>query len=171
MSLITNSSGIIENSICLKTRRNNDIQNIQCHGISQMNINTIPLWITRIGSDIVRARPSGMYNCHGLVFASRRSVIEKPNEIRKILAEDGYKSIPIDKALPGDVILYISGSDIVHSAILLQGHLDRPKFSLEKTLILSKLGCFSEIIHDFSKNYYEYDTIEVYRVDDDDFGK
>jgi len=51
------------------------------------------------------------------------------------------------------------------------GKLGFSRFDTEKAYVISKLGCFSEIIHEYNKNYYTYDTIEVYRVDDDAFGQ
>jgi len=95
MSIITNASSIVENSINLCTRKNTPIDNVQCFGISQFNLNQISSMRARIGEDKIRAKESGVYNCHGLVFASRRAVIEDPNLIRVIIKEDGYKRIEI----------------------------------------------------------------------------
>src|SRR5260370_1084878 len=45
------------------------------------------------------------YNCHGLTFASRRTTIWRADEVRKILAHDGYQRIDPKEILPGDIIL------------------------------------------------------------------
>lgn len=45
------------------------------------------------------------YNCVGLVFASRRTVIDIAF-VRKILSDDDYKSIAVPNAQRGDLVVY-----------------------------------------------------------------
>jgi hypothetical protein len=52
--------------------------------------------------------PTYIYNCHGLTFASRRTAINDPVAVRKILAEDEYIRVPQGDTLPGDVVIYVS---------------------------------------------------------------
>lgn len=49
---------------------------------------------------------SSVYNCMGLIFASRRTGID-PDYLPLILADDGYRRIPYENALvAGDVVVY-----------------------------------------------------------------
>lgn len=49
---------------------------------------------------------SSIYNCVGMVFASRRTAIDI-GDVRWILEEDGYREIQRSDAQTGDVVLYI----------------------------------------------------------------
>jgi len=67
--------------------------------------------------------PTGRYNCHGLVFASRRTHIpppEAPNAVRvdEILRRDQYE--PVQGAPHvGDVVVYrYQNGDIEHTALI-----------------------------------------------------
>ena len=55
---------------------------------------------------VARSDASGICNCHGLVFASRRTSIF-PEDIHNILADDGYRQIDERDVLAGDVVLYV----------------------------------------------------------------
>jgi cell wall-associated NlpC family hydrolase len=68
----------------------------------------------------LRSRGSAIYNCVGLVFASRRTSIE-PSEIdQKILADDGYRRLgAAESPALGDVVIYRSGDgSISHVGIV-----------------------------------------------------
>ena len=79
------------------------------------------------------------YNCHGLVFASRRTKIYHPATIRQIISEDKYRKLDTGKALPGDVVLYIHKSgDISHSGIVVGATVS--SLLVDNYLVLSKWG-------------------------------
>jgi hypothetical protein len=68
-------------------------------------------WIPRKGA-------VGVYNCAGMVWASRRTCLTEPNEWQTILNEDGYRRLNshTDAAL-GDVVVYRDRSgEILHVA-------------------------------------------------------
>jgi hypothetical protein len=54
---------------------------------------------------VLRSVSPHLYNCVGMVFASRRAVIEI-DHIYQILREDGYRAIRYNEILAGDVVLY-----------------------------------------------------------------
>lgn len=67
--------------------------------------------------------PSGRYNCHGLVFASRRTNIPPPGDdddkiVSRILRTDGYKRITSDPQV-GDIAVYRDDDNkIEHTGIV-----------------------------------------------------
>lgn len=99
----------------------------------------------------IQERTSGcsdVYNCHGLVFAARRTKIYKAPVVRRILSEDGYISIRPEQILPGDIILYVhSSGDITHSGVIVE----KSVVMLTNPRVVSKWGPWAEIIH------YAYD--------------
>ena len=109
-----------ENSIIIQTRRGSDISNSQSPFISAMLMNSHHRLRDKFPRAIPRNDPSGFYNCHGLVFASRRAAISEPEEIRRILKHDCYLEVTnSDDVLPGDVVLYLSDDgDPEHSGIV-----------------------------------------------------
>lgn len=82
--------------------------------------------------------PTGKYNCHGLTFASRRTAIEGP-AVEKILRDDEYTEVQIDKVLIGDIVVYRRGPDVLHSGIMVRG--------FPELLVLSKWGSAHEVVH------------------------
>ncbi len=85
------------------------------------------------------------YNCHGLVFASRRTRIWEPNEVRKILREDSYEKVEDSKVLPGDVALYVHAEgSIDHAAIVVEAP-EKTLLSIPK--VVSKWGPWAEVVH------------------------
>ena len=58
---------------------------------------------------INRKPPCGVYNCYGMVFASRRTSILEDDQIADILSDDGYRKIPEEEARVGDLVFYKDG--------------------------------------------------------------
>lgn len=89
------------------------------------------------------------YNCHGMVFATRRTAIVEPGDVEMILFEDGYEKLnDPNSAERGDVIAYRLTEDapISHTGVVINYGLDRE--TLDKSfLILSKWGQNGEYIH------------------------
>ena len=111
---------------------------------------------------IPRNDPSGFYNCHGLVFASRRSIIYDHNEIHKILEEDCYREVHTHEVLPGDIVLYLSDKgDPEHSGIVIS----KPsEHNLRIPCVLSKWGPWKEVIHLANDSPYDFTHHKYYRV-------
>jgi len=70
-------------------------------------------------SVVIRSEANYPYNCVGMVFASRRAVIDD-SEIGRILAEDNYKKINREQVIIGDVIAYIYEQKFVHVGIIFE---------------------------------------------------
>jgi hypothetical protein len=66
--------------------------------------------------------PTGRYNCHGLVFASRRAgipPIDADVDIDDLLRRDGYRQISIDeRPQVGDIVAYRLGDEIEHTGFV-----------------------------------------------------
>jgi hypothetical protein len=64
--------------------------------------------------------PTGLYNCHGLVFASRRSNVPAAGDdldITQLLRADGYERVLGPR--PGDVVAYVDPrGDIEHTGFV-----------------------------------------------------
>lgn len=100
----------------------------------------------------VHRKPAcGVYNCFGLVWASRRTAIYEEQSISQILLEDGYRKLGIDEQpLPGDIVLYLQFSgenrDTYHASVILEIHPPGPG---KLPWVLSKWnGVCGEDIHE-----------------------
>ncbi len=106
--------------------------------------------------------PTSIYNCHGFVFAAGRTGIDSSRDVRMILSDDGYVKMEPDRALPGDVVLYVSPTgDVEHSAVLVQ--------TADQTItrfpyVVSKWGNFTEYVHAISNCPYDATHIEYWRL-------
>lgn len=96
------------------------------------------------------------YNCHGLTFASRRTWIWRPSEIRKILQEDDYERVDPEGVLPGDIVVYVHKGDVEHSGIVIAKGLP--------PLVLSKWGPAHEVLHRVNDCPYSAMQIVYYRI-------
>lgn len=112
---------------------------------------------------VFRGEPTRLYNCHGLVFASRRTGIYQSRELGKILKEDGYEKIGEAEALPGDVVIYLAPDtgDFEHSAVVIA---EPKEDALGIPRVLSKWGQAHEVVHYANDCPYNYDRVEYYRV-------
>jgi len=102
--------------------------------------------------------PSRKYNCHGLTFAARRTWIEEPTEIKKIIEDDEYVEVRREQVLPGDVVVYYVGGDAEHSGIVV----GRDDFA--GPLVLSKWGTLHEVIHFVPECPYDAGNVVFYRI-------
>jgi len=97
----------------------------------------------------VNRKPAcGVYNCYGLVWASRRTSIYDESEISKILTDDGYRQLATERQLqPGDVVLYHLNGNILHAAMVMELRQLQPGTS-QIPWVLSKWGpVFGEDLH------------------------
>jgi hypothetical protein len=103
-------------------------------------------------------KPSRKYNCHGLTFASRRTWIDSPAEIAKIIKEDEYEEVPFEKVMAGDIAIYYVDGDAEHSGIVVSVN------ELKVPIILSKWGPYHEVVHPVSRSEYDASNIRYYRI-------
>jgi hypothetical protein len=154
-------------SIVLMTRQGNPIENTQCMIIDDCCLNQFKILDKDYPESICkwRSHPTGIYNCHGMVFASRRTQIHESSEINKILMEDGYVEIKNDKdVLPGDIVLYLDleSGDILHSAIVII----KPSENMGNPYVLSKWGKWREVLH-YAANTggnYSFEHSKYFRI-------
>lgn len=102
--------------------------------------------------------PSRKYNCHGLTFASRRTWVEKPQEVTKILADDDYVQVEASEVLPGDVAVYKTQGVIEHSGVVVSVKDGVPQ-------ILSKWAALHEAVHRAREcPYFDCEEITYHRI-------
>lgn len=117
-----------------------------------------------VQDDLVRAQPAleldqgqfpnivlrslgGPYNCVGLVFASRRTMIDA-EYIERILREDGYRRVDRALAMVGDVVVYrqAPSEPPTHVGLLIERSIALAE-SAASERILSKWGRHPEYVH------------------------
>jgi hypothetical protein len=81
------------------------------------------------------------YNCVGLIFGSRRTVIDIEH-VNKIFEHDGYKKIDFSKGEQGDIVLYEDTSGPVHVGVLWSHHPISQEW-----IVLSQWGSDGEYFH------------------------
>jgi hypothetical protein len=113
--------------------------------------------------------PSTKYNCHGLTFASRRTWIDKPGEVEKILRDDGYVEIKDFKdVLVGDIAIWRSASatnlgEIEHSGIVVTSSVNLDGLA-SPPWILSKWGKCHEVVHKANDGEWTDHRVHYYRL-------
>jgi len=98
-----------------------------------------------------RKTATGVYNCAGHVWASRRASLHDPKQWRVILADDGYRLLPQgEDPFPADLVLYVNEEDneILHVGQILELRKGLTTNSSRKPWVLSKLDDQSgEVMH------------------------
>lgn len=110
---------------------------------------------------------SGRYNCHGLVFASRRTNIDSPDipvDVQMLLRWDRYR--PIDPPPQvGDVAVYAAGNGRVeHTGFVSSVY---PPSGSDKTRwkVWSKWGILPEYEHEEYATPYRDLSVSYWRLD------
>jgi hypothetical protein len=84
------------------------------------------------------------YNCVGMIFAARRAWIEI-DHIYRLLAEDGYRKIELERIMVGDLVLYIDNLKRTPTHVGIIVTID---YSIGRTIkVMSKWGRDPEFIH------------------------
>jgi hypothetical protein len=90
---------------------------------------------------------TAVYNCMGLIFASRRTWIDTTS-LMMILQADGYKRVSeLSELQPGDVVVYRNHDEVSYVAVVLAMKPEIVTASWKITVI-SKWGGDGEYIHD-----------------------
>jgi hypothetical protein len=150
-----------------ETAAGNEIPNFQQHAIMDYG-QQAARW-TRFKEQYKGAKErstyvTGIYNCHGFVFAAGRTGITHGRDVRKILNDDGYQRIMnVSETLEGDVVLYVSeDGDVEHSGILV---LPLAKSASGFPVVVSKWGDFVEYVHElYQCPYSDVVAIEYWRI-------
>lgn len=149
--------------LALHTAKGWQIPNEQIDEISAFEKNWGAVVLARWGRFCTcRTDLTPRYNCHGLVFASRRTCITEPTAISRILADDGYVEIQDTEVLAGDIIVYYSAEgDPEHSAVVVQ---PGSEGSVHVPFVLGKWGKGAEMIHPANWGPYNFANAKYYRV-------
>jgi len=109
--------------------------------------------------------PTGRYNCHGLVFAARRTNVptvglDAPGYVRDVLARDGYRPIA-DEPKVGDIAAYTmkEGGEIEHTGIMVRVDL---ALGSPVVFIWSAWGSLGEFEHRVDRTPYRNCSIGEY---------
>jgi hypothetical protein len=146
--------------LALQTRKGGTIENLMNPTEQYAGVD---LQIRDLKSEHPRAvhrnvGPSARYNCHGLIFAARRTQIDNPKQVQRILNEDGYRELEISEPPScGDIAIYREDGDIVHSGLVVdvKGHVP---------WILGKWGECHEVIHHVRDCPYKSAAVKYYRL-------
>jgi len=113
--------GNTEREILLATFKNRKINNAVHPDPTDLDKRRYALFVNKYrGASCKERKPiTGIYNCAGHVWASRRTSIFEPAEWTKILEEDGYRQLKQrENLLPGDIAVYVrdDNNEIWHVA-------------------------------------------------------
>ena len=92
----------------------------------------------------IRSISDHMYNCVGMIFASRRAWIETKH-LYELFAEDGYNRVSEREIVPGDLVVYTRNEVPTHVGLIMS--ILRQGSNLENLTILSKWGKEAELLH------------------------
>lgn len=145
-------------SIVTQTSQGTPIPNQQNMNLAGNELALLQHWKAKYSVQL-RTQPTGLFNCHGLSFASRRTCISDKSAISQIIKDDGYQQVAPHDVLPGDVILYFVDGGAEHSGIVVQGGM-----APGMMLVLSKWGTNGEFIHGAYNSPYGTD-VRFFRVD------
>lgn len=96
----------------------------------------------------LRRLPTGIYNCHGMTFAARRTQIPDPEVVPAILEDDGYARVSPGSVREGDVAVYYDGREVAHTGVVLQVEADERLLGHGRAArVMSKWGSAGEYVH------------------------
>jgi len=117
--------GPTERSVVVQTRQGTNIKNLIELEPGPGERATYQRFVAKFGKNWVpRKSPTGIYNCAGHVWASRRTAILEEDQWRLILREDGYRRLgEHEEPAPDDLALYVDvdarGEALLHVARVL----------------------------------------------------
>ena len=119
---------------------------------------------TSFGS--IRTRSlSGTYNCVGMVFGCRRTVIQ-PSEIDKVLSEDKYSPVRQTEVSLGDIVIYYASTNAEPRHIGIVAELDPLIQDVDqRIIILSQWGYDGEYLHRLNDAPAVYGTVKKFFTD------
>ncbi len=131
----------------LATRKGNPIPNEQVMARVPESMNAAKDIVLQAHPDAHARSLSSVYNCMGMVFASRRTWVD-PEHLPMILAEDDYQPVPNEGELqPGDVVVYQDGDgQVSHVGIVDQVKTNVAEGTWE-VFVLSQWGRDGEYFH------------------------
>ena len=111
--------------------------------------------------------PSGRYNCHGLVFGSRRVNIDSPDlpvDIAHLLTRDRYG--PVRRGAPqvGDVVVYKGPAQIEHTGFVSRLEPLAGISTAPVVIVWSMWGGLGEFEHRVTASPYADCNVEYWRL-------
>ena len=89
---------------------------------------------------------SSVYNCMGMVFASRRTWVD-PEDLQTILEDDDYRQVDRSELNPGDIVVYRNDRDeVTHVGIVYEVNVN-PREVTWEVVVLSQWGGDGEYFH------------------------
>lgn len=115
--------GPTEKSIVVQTRKGTSIDNLIEIEPGKAERRKYQLLLELCGKDWIKRKPAtGVYNCAGHVWASRRTSILKAEAWRTIFHEDGYRRLSdVEEPVAGDLVLYADEKkEYLHVGMILE---------------------------------------------------
>ena len=120
---IARFAGTTGRRIVVQTHRGTELENYVAPDVTTQSAN---LYVARRKQHpgwVQRKPATGVYNCAGMVWASRRTTLPEPSDWRTVLQDDNYRPLQGGE-LPrvGDVVLYIrkgTAPEVLHVAVVL----------------------------------------------------
>jgi len=141
----------IFDSLALETKGRHPIANV--FGKPQRPKDSLDAFfdaMRKIWPDLVRRSWDSTYNCYGMAFGARRTAVDEA-ALRVIFEDDGYRRVPRDQALPGDIAIYRDKTgEVSHVGIIIQRRLVTTARD-DDLVILSQWGFDGEFIHGATK--------------------
>lgn len=99
------------------------------------------------------------YNCMGLVFATRRTIVPI-DHISMFLEDDGYSQVTRDGVIEGDIVIYVRDGLAQHVGLVHQLQDVSPQHdrSIVQIWVLSQWGDDGEYFHKIDEVPYLYGT-------------
>jgi hypothetical protein len=160
MPKIFREGELLTKSIIVQTREGRDVPNSQSVELPYAFVGKYPghRLLAQPGVEAYGS-PTGVYNCHGLTFASRRTQITDTLAVRGIMEDDHYVAV-MGTARPGDIALYIDDDgDIEHSGMVVAVPRELPSVPT----VLSKWGTGHEVMHPANVCPYTVTNVRYYR--------
>lgn len=116
--------GDTEDSIHLETRQKSPIDNVIAPEPGPEGERKYARIRKLYGQHWTNRKPAcGVYNCYGMIFASRRTAIFDDDQIPMVLEEDGYRRVVDERWVrPGDLVFYrlCAPDKLLHVAVILR---------------------------------------------------
>ena len=144
--------GATERSIVVQTRKGTRIENLLELEPGDMERRRYQLLLDRFGRNWRERKPAtGVYNCAGHVWASRRTSILNLACWQTILEEDGYRALQADETpVAGDLVLYADEEvgEYLHVGMIMEMREGLSRDSPRIPWVLSKWNSTSgEVMH------------------------
>ncbi len=155
--------GMEERSIVVQTHKGTALANVIEVDAGPAHRRKYRRWSEIHGRQWQTRKPvTGIYNCAGHVWASRRTSLTDPRQWRTILKEDGF--VKIDTPVADDIVLYVDedNNEIIHVARVVELREGFTPESEKYPWVVSKWGPISgeamHFVHDvpYEKDGYRF---------------